>query len=155
MTGENDNMEMVAGEQAEMLLRQLMHLKRYEVPETARMTRSRQNIMRKVREAHSNKRKTFGELLELSIPWFFAEPKYGIALLFVAFAGLQYFGVNARNASNSTGIYTSTANMAAFEANSAITTNRISYPKLPGNVPLFQDEHGRSSDIKFVGRLEE
>ena len=35
----------------EELLRQLFHLKRYETPETARMTRNKQNIMRQVRES--------------------------------------------------------------------------------------------------------
>jgi hypothetical protein len=89
------------------LLSNLLYLKRYETPETARMTRCRQNIMREVRQSGQDQRRGLADLLEVRFPWFFAEPKYGIALLFVGFVGLQYLAVNARYAAQADpGIYT-------------------------------------------------
>ncbi len=138
---------------------QLMHLKRYERPDGARMVRNRQNIMREVRELQRNRRKSLGDLLELNMPWFFAEPRYGIAALFVAFAALQYVGINARHSARSqTGIYTNPGTLTAYDRTTApayTSTNTISYPNLPGNVPLFQDNRfGRGDDVQFVGRIE-
>ncbi len=154
MMNENDNLAGMAEEQAEVLLQQLMHLKQYERPEPARMTRNKQNIMRQVREAQANKRKSIGDLIELNIPWFFAEPKYGIAAVFVAFVALQYAGITAQSSSRSTGIYTSNNNIAALEQRTTIAaTNTITYPSLPSNYQLF-DARKQSSDVEFVGRLE-
>ncbi|WP_372847081.1 hypothetical protein, partial [Pontiella sp.] len=62
MIGELENMETPAGEPAEVLLQKLMHLKNYETPETARMTRNKQNIMRQVRQSQAGKRKSIGDL---------------------------------------------------------------------------------------------
>lgn len=152
MMGESETMNGITEEQAERLLRQLIHLKGYETPDPARMVRSKQNIMRSVRNASANKRKSLGDLLEINIPWFFAEPKYGIAALFVAFAGLQYVGINTRNAANSqTGIYTTDGTLASYAQVSA--TNTISYPKLPDNLRLFPDGYG-GGDIKFVEHIQ-
>ncbi|MCK5675691.1 MAG: hypothetical protein KAH99_01595, partial [Verrucomicrobia bacterium] len=107
MMDRNNNPETVSEDPADALLRQLFHLKVYENPDAARMIRNKQNIMRRVREASSRKHWSLADLLEVNIPWFFTEPKYGIAALFVVFAGLQYLGINSRNASQShTGIYT-------------------------------------------------
>jgi hypothetical protein len=147
MMNEKVSIETTAEDQADVLLQKLLHLKQYEVPEVARMTRNKQNIMRQVRQAQTEKRKPLLDLLELNIPWFFAEPKYGIAALFVAFVGLQYVGMSAKNSSTSTGIYTSTANVASFEQNVPvnIVTNR--YPSLPSNYPLFGEPRGDQSVI--------
>ncbi len=135
----------------EDVLRKLFHLKRYEAPETSRMTRNKQNIMRHVRESHRNQRKSLGDWAEISFPWFFAEPKYGVAMLFVAFAGLQYVGVNARHAAQSdTGIYTtSTDQIAAYEQAAAGATNTVHYETVSPNLRLFPERHN-SSDIKWV-----
>jgi hypothetical protein len=121
------------------------------------MTRNKQNIMRQVREANSRKRWSLGDLLEINIPWFFAEPRYGIALLFIAFAGLQFWGESSRKQmQNRTGIYMPGSTVAVYGQTSAIATNRISYPKLPTkNFQLFPDTPRSDSSIKFVGRLEE
>ncbi|MDF7807512.1 hypothetical protein P4E94_08700 [Pontiellaceae bacterium B12219] len=147
MMNEKVSNETTAEEEADVLLQKLLHLKQYEVPEVARMTRNKQNIMRQVRQAQMEKRKPLLDLLELNIPWFFAEPKYGIAALFVAFVGLQYVGMNAKNSATSTGIYTSTANVASFEQDVPvnIVTNR--YPSLPSNYPLFGEPQGDQSVI--------
>ena len=149
----NENKEVMGETETDALLKQLMHLKQYERPDAARMMRNKQNIMRQVREANANKRKSFGDLLELNIPWFFAEPKYGIAVVFVAFVALQYAGITTQNSSQSTGIYTSNNTIAALEQSSIGTvTNSISYPSLPNNYQLF-DTNQKSSDIMFVERL--
>lgn len=134
---DNDMTDVEAGD----LLKQLFHLKRYETPEISRMTRNKQNIMRQVRETGQNRRKSLGDLMEINFPWFFAEPKYGVALLFVAFAGLQYIGSNARYAAqNDTGIYpTPIDRFAAYEQPATATTNAIEYPELPVGTPLFPD----------------
>ncbi|MEN8255942.1 MAG: hypothetical protein ABFR33_10800 [Verrucomicrobiota bacterium] len=154
MMGRDNNLETVSVDPADALLQQLFHLKDYETPDTARMIRNKQNIMRQVREANSRRRWSLTDLLEVNIPWFFAEPKYGIAALFIAFAGLQYLGINPRNASQShTGIYTAADGMAAFEQHTAISTNAVSYPKLPDNLDLFPDQQG-DAGVKFVGRIE-
>lgn len=133
-------------EQADAMLQQLLHLKSYEKPEASRMTRNKQNIMRQVRQSQSEKRKPLLDILELNIPWFFAEPKYGIAALFVAFVGLQYAGITAKHSSTDTGIYTSTDHMAAYELDantSAVQSNR--YPNLPSNYKLFGNPEGDST----------
>ncbi|VGO22738.1 hypothetical protein [Pontiella sulfatireligans] len=153
MMGSKDNLDTTVEQQTELLLKQLMHLKQYEKPETARMTRNKQNIMRMVRQANGSKRKSLGDLLEINMPWLFAEPKYGVALLFVAFVGLQYAGINARHESSTgTGIYAPSTSLVAVNSIST-ATNSISYPKFPDNVALFP-QGNRSSDIKFVGRIE-
>lgn len=151
MMGEENNMEMTGVELGEEVLKQLFHLKRYETPEVSRMTRNKQNIMRKVREASRNKRKSFGDLIEINFPWFFAEPKYGVAMLFVAFAGLQYLGVNARHAEQAnTGIFTaSTDRLAAYEQPAAAATNTVDYPKLPSGLPLFPSQQN-NGEVKWV-----
>lgn len=151
MMDEDKSMEMTGGEYGEELLKQLFHLKRYEIPDASRMTRSKQNIMRHVREASRSKRKSLGDLLEINFPWFFAEPKYGVALLFVAFAGLQYLGVNARHAVQSdTGIYTtSTDRFAAYEQPSAAATNSAEYVDVTPGLRLFQNRQG-SDEVKWV-----
>ena len=156
MSDMNGKMDATSEDQAEVLLRQLLHLKKYEVPEASRMIKSKQNIMRQVREASSRKRWSLGDLLEVNVPWFFAEPRYGVALLFVVFAGLQFWGASSRNQTQDmTGIYTPGSNVASFERISTLSTNSISYPKLPGNYQLFPDAPRGDSSVKFAGRLEE
>lgn len=148
MMNEKTNIEIPAEDQAEVLLKQLLHLKQYEKPDVARMTRNKQNIMREVRKAQSDKRKPLLDLLEINIPWFFAEPKYGIAALFVAFIGLQYVGINSTSSTASTGIYTSTANVATYEQDASldsVVSNR--YPSLPSNYQLFSAPQGDQTVI--------
>ncbi len=143
MMDEKNTEEVTAQDPAEAMLQQLLHLKSFETPDPARMTRNKQNIMRQVRQAQSKQRKPLLDLLELNIPWFFAEPKYGIAALFVAFIGLQYAGMTARNSATNTGLYTTTSSVAAYQAQeveSAVVSNR--YPNLPSNYQLFGEPQG-------------
>ena len=104
--------------------------------------------MREVRKVQAETRKPLIDLMEVNIPWFFAEPKYGIAAVFIAFIGLQYLGTTARTSSRDTGIYT-TGNMASLEQRSVLSsTNSYAYPTLPDNYQLFtQPENGNSSVV--------
>ena len=146
---------MTGKDSADMLLDRLLHLKRYEVPDAVRMVKLHQNIMRQVREANSRPHWSLGDLLELNIPWFFAEPRYGIAVLFIIFAGLQFWGTNSQKQSNGrTGIYTSNHSVSVMDQNASFSTNHISYPKLPDNLQLFPRQRS-DTGVKFVGRLEE
>ena len=145
MMEEKENTDMAVNSEAEALLNQLLYLKRYETPEASRMSRNKQNIMRQIRLSQAEKRKPLLDLIEGSIPWFFAEPKYGIAALFVAFVGLQYIGINARQSTTGTGIYTSSPQVASFTQEAPVVTNR--YPNLPSNYRLFDEPEGDMSVI--------
>lgn len=152
---ESDHLNMAGEDSADMLLSRLLHLKKYETPDVDRMVKHRQNIMRQVREESSRPDWSMGDLLELNIPWFFAEPRYGIAALFVVFAGLQFWAANSqKQASGRTGIYTSNNSVSMMDQNTSFSTNNISYPKLPDNLQLFPDQRS-DSGVKFVGRLED
>jgi hypothetical protein len=155
MMGKNDKLETVGKDAADVLLTQLLHLKSYETPDAVRMTKSRQNILRQVREESLRERWSLGDLLEVNIPWFFAEPRYGIAALFIAFAALQFWGVSSqKQLPGKTGIYMSEDNLAGLNASASLSTNSISYPKLPDGLELFPSQRG-ANDVKFVGRLEQ
>ena len=155
MTVEKDNLQENGVEPADRMLHHLFHLKRFETPEAARMVRNKQNIMRQIRQESQNKRKSIGDMIELNFPWVFAEPKYGVALLFVAFAGLQYLGVNARQAANSqTGIYTTPAGQfAGYEQPVAAVSNSIPYPEVPDDLRLFGDAP-QAQDSELVEYLQ-
>lgn len=156
MMDENKSTEPTAGEQADLVLQQLLHLKAYERPDPSRMTRNKQNIMRAVRQAQTEKRKPLLDILELNIPWFFAEPKYGVAALFVAFLGLQYVGMSTRQTAMETGIYTSSDLVATYhqpEESSAVVSNR--YPSLPSNYQLFSSPQGDQTVVPAGFKLDE
>ena len=154
MMDRDDNLEIAAEDPADVLLQQLFHLKGYESPDSARMIKNKQNIMRSVREASSRKRWSLSDLLEVNIPWFFSEPRYGIAALFIVFAGLQFLGANTqKQARGKTGIYTSNSDIVMMDQSTVLSTNRVSYPKLPDNLVLFPDQQG-DAGVKFVGRVE-
>ena len=151
MTEINDNCEKTSEDPADVLLKQLFHLKGYETPDAARMIRNKQNIMRQVREASSRKRWSLSDLLEVNIPWFFAEPRYGIAALFIVFATLQFWGANVHKRERSeSAIYPRGSSMAVAGQNSGVYTNSLSYPKIPDNLGLFAEKKGDSS-IKPAG----
>ena len=154
MMDQIDNQNVANETEADVLLKQLLQLKRYETPDPSRMTKNKQNIMRLVREANSNKRMSLGDLMELNMPWFFAEPRYGIALLFVAFSGLQLLSQNRFSQMDSrTGIYTTSGNMVSVGKNVAPSTNNFYYSQFPADAQLFDGQHVET-DVKFVGRIE-
>jgi hypothetical protein len=154
MKDKNDNVDSTSGASEDVLLQQLLHLKSYETPDAIRMAKNKQNIMRQVREANSRTHWSLSDLLEVNIPWFFAEPRYGIAALFVVFATLQFLGANMqKEVRGKTGVYTRNSGMAVAGQGSDIFTNSVSYPKLPSNLDLFPDQQG-DSGVMFVGRIE-
>lgn len=154
MMDKDENTGTMPEDAENLLLQQLFHLKGYEMPDAARMVRNKQNIMRQVREASSRKRWSLSDLLEVNIPWFFAEPRYGIAALFIVFASLQFWGANTQQQVRSkNGIYTSDGAIATTQKGSSIFTNSVSYPKLPNNLDLFPDQRN-DSGVMFVGRVQ-
>ena len=159
MMDKKDKNHSISGDAADKLLQQLFHLKSYEKPDAARLTKNKQNIMRQVREINSRKRRSLADLLAVNIPWFFAEPRYGIAALFIMFATLQFWGVSAqKQIHDKSDIYTrddsiavaSPSSIAAAIPVNAVYTNHI-YPELPENLN-FVPEQQTDSGIKFVGR---
>lgn len=65
----------------------LLALKAYERPDANRIQKNIQNTMQAVRAA--NKRPTLHFFPDKSTAWMFAQPRYGIAALFVIFLGLH------------------------------------------------------------------
>lgn len=152
MKTSNDRLESQSTEAADELLQKLFHLKRYELPDDARMAKNRQNILREVR-AGRTAAWTLADLVEVNIPWFFAEPRYGIAALFIVFASLQFWGVSAQKQAHDKNEMVVPQGVAVADVDSTIYTNSITYPKLPDDLGLFPDQKGDSS-VKFVGRVE-
>lgn len=144
MTEKDDITDNSTGGAAE-LLNQLLHLKRYETPDPDRMSRNRQNIMRRVREVRGNRRWSLSDLLEINIPWFFAEPRYGIAALFMAFAMLQFWGISARRPNTGSVFYVAESGPPRSVQTAPVYTNSIVYPEIPDNLVLFPDGRGNSS----------
>jgi hypothetical protein len=153
MMDTNNSVDSKSAEPGDELLRQLLHLKRYETPDTARMVKNKQNIMRQVRVGSSKKGWTLADLLEVNIPWFFAEPRYGIAALFVVFATLQFWGVNAQKQVNGENEMYVPQSVVVTEPSASTYSDSIAYPKLPEDLLLFPNQQGDSS-VKFVGRIE-
>jgi len=65
----------------------LLALKAYERPSAERVEKNVQNTMRAVRAAH--KRPSLLLFPDKSMTWMFAQPRYGIAALFIIFLGLH------------------------------------------------------------------
>ena len=153
MMDEKNNPETPSADTPDALLQKLLYLKGYERPDMARMVRNRQNIMRCVREVNSRKRVSLSGLLEMNIPWFFAEPRYGIAALFVIFATLQFWGVSAqKQGQDKTGFYLGESSMALTEQSPEVYTNStFPYPEMPSDFSIFPDRSTENS-VKFVGR---
>lgn len=153
MKASEESVNISQNEEQDKLLQHLFHLKGYERPDPARMTKNQQNIMRRVREANGRRRWGLADLLEVNIPWFFAEPRYGMAALFIVFASLQFWGVNSQVASRDGGeIYAEAGGLALLETKTTeIYTNSISYPDVPSDLNLFP-EQVPSDSVMFVGR---
>ena len=66
---------------------ELLALKVYERPAAARVEKSIENIMHAVRSAH--KRPSLHHFPDKSLTWMFAQPRYGVAALFIIFLGLH------------------------------------------------------------------
>lgn len=148
MRDKEEKMNLLEGDEDDVMLHQLLYLKSFERPDQSAMLKNRQNIMRRVRQTE-HRSWGLGHLLEVNIPWFFAEPRYGIALLFVAFAGLQFWGASVGSHSSDRGIY-SRSTVVSLNAEKSVSTNNVVYPALPDNLRFFP-ERGVGSDVQFVG----
>jgi hypothetical protein len=152
MMEKNDYSGMDEGGADDVLLGKLLHLKGYEVPDASRQIRSKQNIMRRVRQTE-RKDWSLEHLLELHIPWFFAEPRYGIALLLVVFAGLQFLGsgkVKSGGQGEAYATYPTQVNP-SVSLYATASTNQVSYPELPEELKFFPSPAGSGQAI-FVGQ---
>ncbi len=72
---------------SDLELTELLALKVYERPTEARVGKSVENIMHAVRSAH--KRPSLHHFPDKSLTWMFAQPRYGVAALFLIFLGLH------------------------------------------------------------------
>ena len=154
---DNDQLEFPADPLADERLQQLLFLKRYERPDPASLARNRQNIMREVRQAGAKQKWSLGDLLEMHIPWFFAEPRYGLAALFVLFAGLQFWGAHFQGQLKGTdfaGTQQPAANYATLASASTNNSPQVKYPELPEDFRLFPDRQEGEGAVRFVGQYE-
>lgn len=140
-------------EATDRLLTKLLYLKSYETPSEERMLRNRRNIMREIREV-DRRRWSWDQLLEMKLPWLFAEPRYGLAMLFVVFAGLQFWSHQVQQKDRgSNGLYTAAdAGPRAVYNTAAVAagpTNQVVYTEVPRNFQVFPGAGGDSS-IQFV-----
>ena len=141
-------------DRADEVLQQLLHLKNYETPDPDRLRRNQQNIMRRIRQPKS-RRWSLSDLLEVNVPWFFAEPRYGIALLFIVFAMLQFWGIQVnQRADEQAGIfYMPSRQVTIAKQPSALldaTTNKFDYPELPAGMKFFPNRSGNGGTVKYV-----
>ncbi|MAW39451.1 MAG: hypothetical protein CMF27_00780 [Kiritimatiellaceae bacterium] len=125
-------------------LLQVLHLKRYESADEGRLLRNRQNIMREVRSIQVNRRPSLLERLETHLGWFYAEPKYGLALIFLLFALLQFVGVDRTNSEASVGVY---ADLSGIPAEVMLEEELEVYPDLPAHIRLFASPTGGDGTV--------
>lgn len=113
----------------ELTIRGLLSLKVYERPDESRMEKNMQNIMRRVRQ--ENNLPAFLLFPEQGFSWAFAQPRYGVAALFLLFFTLHL--VN-RPVPTSPGSSPSLIN-SPLEQEIAVMgalTNRTERPAIPG-----------------------
>lgn len=72
---------------SELDIAELLALKIHERPDAARIEKNIENIMHAVRTAH--KKPTLHHFPDKSLAWMFAQPRYGVAALFLLFLGLH------------------------------------------------------------------
>jgi len=71
----------------ELDIKELLILKAYARPDRDRVEKNVENIMHAVRSAH--KRPSLHHFPDKSLTWMFAQPRYGVAALFIIFLGLH------------------------------------------------------------------
>jgi len=110
----------------------LLALKRYERPDEARIEKNIQNIMRTVRSTSN-----MPSLLlfpDKSFAWMFAQPRYGIAALFVLFLGLHLLD---RPMPVSSGNPLAVIKEPGADIMASVDTNQLKAAKVPGISPPF------------------
>jgi len=120
-------------EAPEMDISGLLELKKYERPDASRVEKNIQNTMRAVRSTSN-----IPSLLifpDKSFAWMFAQPRYGIAALFVLFLGLHLL---KRPMPGATGSPVAVINNASEpEIMTSGDTNQLKAATLPGIEPPF------------------
>lgn len=109
----------------------LLALKKFERPNEARVEKSIQNIVREV-----NTTGNYPSLLlfpDKSLAWMFAQPRYGIAALFVLFLGLHL--LERPLPVNSIGAPTTIEAPSIGSALATVDTNQLKAVDFPGAVP--------------------
>lgn len=108
----------------------LLALKTYERPEAPRVEKNIQNIMRVVRTA--DRMPSLLLFPDKSFAWMFAQPRYGVAALFVLFLGLHLLDRPLPAASLGTGVLKTSE---LVEAVTAAGTNQLKAVEVPGVAP--------------------
>lgn len=119
----------------------LLALKTYERPDGSRSEKNIQNIMRTVRATNNAPSLLF--FPDKSFAWMFAQPRYGVAALFIIFLGLHLLD---RPVPVSPG----PAGLERPEPAAAITlagTNQINAAQVPGIAPAYTSLAGEAPPL--------
>lgn len=109
----------------------LLALKTYERPDANRVEKNIQNIMRTVRT--TNNVPSLLLFPDKSFAWMFAQPRYGVAALFVLFLGLHLLDRSMPIAS----IGTVAIKEPRVEMMVSVDTNQVKTATIPGISPPF------------------
>jgi hypothetical protein len=110
----------------------LLALKTYERPEKERAEKSIQNIMREVRSA--DRMPSLLLFPDKSFAWMFAQPRYGVAALFIIFLGLHLLD---RPMPVMTSGPVAIIKGPGAEIMAAVDTNHLKAAAVPGLTPPF------------------
>ena len=111
----------------------LLALKNYERPQAARVERNIEHIMHAVRAAH--KRPSLHHFPDKSMGWMFAQPRYGVAALFLLFLGLHLLNRPVPEASVGSSIIEEPS--VGMEMPTGIETNAIPVSGIPAVDPVY------------------
>jgi hypothetical protein len=110
----------------------LVALRKFERPDARRTEKNIQTIMRTVRT--TNNVPTLLFFPDKSFAWMFAQPRYGIAALFVLFLGMNMLNRPPAGLAAGTG---SPIHGPRPEIVMSVDTNRLSSPPVPGIAPAY------------------
>jgi hypothetical protein len=120
----------------------LLALKRYERPEAIRAEKNIQNTMRAVRT--TSNAPSLLLFPDKSFAWMFAQPRYGVAALFVIFLGLNLLGRPMPVASVSPVVVVKAP---GADIMSSVDTNRHKAANVPGIVPAYTALAGEAAPL--------
>jgi len=120
-------------ESPELDLACLLSLKAYERPDAERVEKNIENIMHAVRTAH--KRPSLHHFPDKSLTWMFAQPRYGVAALFLLFLGLHLLKGSVPDAPVGSGVIEEPTSGIALIT--GVETNVVPMSGVPAVDPLF------------------
>ncbi len=132
-------------EVAELDITGLLALKTYERPDEIRAEKNIQNIMREVRATDRVPSLLF--FPDKSFAWMFAQPRYGVAALFILFLGLHLLERPLPVASAGTALLRAPG---AAEEVAAAGTNHIKAVAVPGLPPAAYSSFAAESKPVFA-----